>query len=223
MAAAEKGAAGQRRRVGGLEHIVLRRVDQFPLGACETAPEQEDHARTALRDAADDGIREGLPADGAVGGRLAAAHGQDGVQQENALPGPGLQVGTARHADAQVRLDLPENVLQRRRGGHASRNRKRQAHRLPVTVIGILPQDNDLHRRQRGQLEGLENAPARREDHLPGLFLGVQETDKLRKVRFIELALQSLLPAAFYLDVHQNTAWMTSWMSWTYTNSSPLT
>lgn len=41
VAAAEEGATGQRRRVGGLQDMVARPVDQSALAACEIAPKKE--------------------------------------------------------------------------------------------------------------------------------------------------------------------------------------
>ena len=107
MPASEEGASGQGRRVGCLQHIVAAGVDEDLLAPGEIAPEQEDYAFAAVAESLDDSVGECLPAKAAVRSCLARPDCQNGIQQEDALPGPSLQGAVALvYLDSQVVLDF---------------------------------------------------------------------------------------------------------------------
>ena len=78
-------------------------------------------------------------------------------------------------------------------------------------MVWVLAENHYFHLANRGELECTEYLRSGRVDYLSGAFLFVEKTDKLRKVRFVELALQSFFPGFFYLNC-QNTKLITSSM-----------
>ncbi len=80
------------------------------------APHRMNTTRSGLRfDGLDDGVGEALPALPLVGGGLPGPHGQGGVEEEHALPGPAVEAAVVGPLHADVALQLGEDVLQRRR------------------------------------------------------------------------------------------------------------
>ena len=65
--------------------------------------------------------------------------------------------------DAEVALDLLEDVVQRRRHRHARRHREAQAVRLAGAVVRVLAEDHHLHRVERRRVERGEDLRPRRD------------------------------------------------------------
>ena len=71
---------------------MARGVDELRLALGIAAPEDEHKARLLLAERLDDGVGEAFPAPALMGAGLMLAHGEGGVEQEHALPGPACQV-----------------------------------------------------------------------------------------------------------------------------------
>ena len=85
-------------------------VNKALFGAGKVAPQQKYEAGTLFGEGVNDGVCKGLPADLAMGGRLAGAHGEYGVEQKDALIRPMFQAGVGGNGDAQVALQLFEYI-----------------------------------------------------------------------------------------------------------------
>ena len=128
----------------GLEHQMVGVCDELFLAARIAAPEQEDDGPLMRVELLDDGVGEVGPADLAVAVGLTAAHGQGGVEQQDALLGPGDQAAGVRRGQAHIILQLGENILQAGRQRHARPHRKTQPLGLSRAVIGVLPEQDGL-------------------------------------------------------------------------------
>jgi hypothetical protein len=129
----------------------------FPLAFGLGSTEAEDGVRMRPSDVCERLVGERCPPTSlAVRLRLAAAHGQDAVQEEDALLGPGGQITTQCRWDPDVLLECGIDVAQTLRKLHASTDREREAHRSPVGV-GILAYDDDFDLVAWCQLEGFED------------------------------------------------------------------
>ena len=207
-----------------LEHQMLAGIDQRSLAPGVVPPEHEYHSVAVVGDVFYDGVGEFFPSYPFVRCGLSGAHREDRVQQQHALPGPGLEVVGPAHPDAQVALYFLIDVHERGGSGHAVGHREAQAHRLAWIMIRVLTQDNHFDILHRSELEGPENAVSRGIDGLSLLLFGMEIRDKPRKVRLVELTLQGLSPGFFYLYVHfSKMKSMTSFISLTYTKSRPFT
>ena len=120
MAGAKEGAAGQGRGMRRFQHQVFAAIDEHFLLASEAAPEHKNQAFPLIGQAADDGIREGLPADFLVRPRLIAFYREHGVEQEHALFRPVGQVAVAGDGNAQVFFQFLVDILQRWRDADAT-------------------------------------------------------------------------------------------------------
>ena len=124
--------------------------------------------------------------------RLAAAHGEHGVKQQNALLRPARERASARFF-ARVRFDFFEDIDERRRKLHALTHRKRHSVGLTRAVIGVLTEYHDFH-------VVVGNAFERR------IYLGLGRIDcflrvfalyrlgKLRKVRLFVFFFKDFVP-----------------------------
>src|SRR4029450_9560203 len=118
-------------------------VDERRLLLRVAAPQHEDDRFRPGIDDADDGVGEPLPA--AVPMRGGAAHfdRQYAVQQQHALRRPMLEEAMPRWADAEVALQLLEDVDEARRRADIGRHREAEAMRLALAMVGILAEDDD--------------------------------------------------------------------------------
>ena len=93
----------------------------------------------ALTDQLDDGVGEGLPAQPLMGGSLARAYGEGGIEQQHALlyPGEELSAGDDGGA-AEVVGDLSLDIHQARRHGDARGHGEGQTLGLARAVVGVL-------------------------------------------------------------------------------------
>ena len=100
------------------------------------------------------------------------AYRQCGVQQQHALLRPLLQVTAQRGPEPHIVRQFLEDVDERLGEGHAVLHGEAQPVRLPVLMVGILPDDDDLDLVKGGAVEGIEDAWPRRKDAVvPLLFL----------------------------------------------------
>ena len=138
-----------------LQNMMLLRVHARDPLRGGRAPGQEDNAaRPALRDGVDDLLREALPAVAGVAVGLVRAHGQAGVQQEDAAIGPGgEQAAAARRrfeGCGKVVLQAGVDVLERGWGGRGWANGEGEPVGLVDVVVGVLAEDDDFDGRERG-------------------------------------------------------------------------
>jgi hypothetical protein len=70
------------------DDYMLWPADETLLSLSRGAPEEKDHRLRLVVDGLDDAVRELLPALTAVGVRLTRSHGEDGVEEQDALVCP---------------------------------------------------------------------------------------------------------------------------------------
>ena len=157
-------------------------------------PPQDEHdpLRLAVH-GLDDRVGETLPALSLVGGGLPGPHGEGGVEQEDALPGPAVEAAVVGAGHPDVAGQLDEDVLERRREGDAGADAEAQAVGLVGAVVRVLPEDQHLHLGVGRQVEGGEDLVGRRVDR-PAGPLGGDELLELAEVRRIELRPQDGVP-----------------------------
>ena len=119
-----------------------RRIDHLGLLGGGLSPEHEAEAVAMIVQSADGAVGELFPAVVAVRVGLMRAHGEDGVEHEHALPGPGAQIAVVRAGVAVFVVELAKDVHQRRRWFDAPAHRKAETVRLTFAVIGILTQEH---------------------------------------------------------------------------------
>ena len=127
------------------------------------------------------------------------------------LAGPAFEIGPSGHLDSKIVFGFFKNILQAGRSRDSVRYGERQAHRLAGIVVGVLAEYDYLDFVYRSKFESLEDLRSGRVNNLSGPLFLVEITDKLRKVRFVELTLQSFFPGLFYLYC-QNTKSITSFI-----------
>ena len=123
------------------------------LPASRRAPEDEDDALLLVVDRAQHLVGEDLPALALVRRRPGLADRQRRVEQQHTLARPVVEASVAGRRDAQVGLELLEDVLQRRRRWYPPAHREAQAVRLPGAVVRVLAQDHGLDLGVRGQVQ----------------------------------------------------------------------
>ena len=96
--------AGRRQRAG-VGALDRRRAAQHRLEALRVpSPEHRDERLRPLDEGTDRLLRDGLPSVAAMTGRRAGPHGEDAVEQQDALLRPGRQVAVRAGRDAEVGL-----------------------------------------------------------------------------------------------------------------------
>ena len=139
------------------------------------------------------GTGKRLPPAARMGVCRALLHGQHRVQQQHTLSRPQRQVGVCGTAWAKLGLQLLKNVAQARRSLAAVRHREGQPHGLTRLMVGVLPQNDDPHRRHRAGTERGEDVLRRGVD----VFFRRSRRHKgiqLRKVRLCALLRKKQLP-----------------------------
>ena len=78
---------------------------------------------------------------------LALAYGQEGIQQQHALSGPAFQIAVSWRGEIDIGIigQFLVNVSKRRRNLDAFANGKAKTMSLIWTVVGILPDNDDLN------------------------------------------------------------------------------
>ena len=126
-------------------------------------------------------------------------HGQDCIEQKNALLCPWGQIPVVRNRAAEVTVQFLINIDQGRRNADPLMYRKTQTVGLTRPVIGILSENNDFHLFQRCKIERIENITARRVNNMRPVLMN-DRLIKLCIIRLAELRLKSRLP--FTCDCH---------------------
>jgi hypothetical protein len=98
------------------------------------------------------------------------------------------------HVDAQVIMEFPEDVQQRRRGGDPLRYRETEPVSLSPAVVGILSQDDYLHIFKRCPVKSGKNLVPRQINHIGFLFFH-EEILQVFKIGPVEFLHQPLFPA----------------------------
>ena len=111
-----------------------------------STPEHEDDKGRLGLDETEDGLGERLPAELRVAHRFAGTHGEDGIEQQDALVCPRFEVaGGGRAPVGEAACEGGVDGLER--GGRA--DSRRHGEGQPVGVarrgVGILAEDDDLH------------------------------------------------------------------------------
>ena len=150
---------------------------------------------------ADGGIGKFFPSFALVRACLMGTHGKGGVQQQYALVGPTGEVTACGDGGTQVGLYLLEDVLQGRREGDTVVHREAKSVCLSGTMIGILPDNDYLCSVERTKVESIEYQLARRVDGGCPVF-GAHKVGETDEVVFLKLWCEMLLPAFFYLYIH---------------------
>ena len=101
----------QRRRMHRFQNQIPRLVNHIRLATCETAPKHIDEVLALRGQRANGRISKSLPTQLRVAVGLMGAHGERGVEQQNALLGPARQVARRGDGRAEVVVDFLENVL----------------------------------------------------------------------------------------------------------------
>ena len=168
FATEEAGVGGEGGGVRGGEDEVLGGVDEGDFGLGLGAPKEEDDVRATFGDEADEGVGEGFPAFAGVREGGVGVDGEDGVEQEDALLGPGGEVAAVDVGGAaEVGLNLGENVAQGGRGLGGLADGEGEAVGMAGGGIRVLPEDDDA-----GVCEGAEGEGGE-EGLLRGEGLGV--------------------------------------------------
>ena len=181
------------------EHEVSARVDERLFRAGVGAPKDEHDVLPPLADDADDVVGKPRPAAVFVRIGLVRAHGQGRVQQQHALFGPLGKIARAWQGAAQLVVQFFEDIYERRGHGHALLHRKAQPVRLPLVVVGVLPQDHRLHLRERGQLEAVVDVVHVGVDDVVRI-LALQKFADLFIIFVLEEGRERLVPAAAQRD-----------------------
>src|SRR3989344_1571276 len=206
MPANEESVVGRKwRRVRALEHEMLGAVDVRAFLFGVIAPQYEYEVLAQVSKIFYRRIGKLLPPLPLVRARSAGTHRERRVQQENSLRGPARKVGVATHRVPEVRFELLENILERRRRRDARVDRKAQAIGLPRPVVRVLPEYDDLHRLERALVKCAENI-FRSGVHRRFQVLLAYELREIFEVVLLKLAGEFLLPAS--ADFHFSHACM---------------
>ena len=96
--------------------MVWRPVSTSAFFLRADAPHRMNTTRSGLAATAPDHlVGEGLPALALVRRGRVGAHGEGGVEQQHALVRPGVEAAVVGGVDAEIGLELLEDVLERRR------------------------------------------------------------------------------------------------------------
>ena len=123
----------------------------------------------------------------------AGPHGQGGVQQEDPLVCPGLQVAVCRSVPTKIRFQHRMDVPERGRLLDADWDREGQPMRLARVRVGVLSEDHDLDVVEGGQLECPEGLRRRRVDLVLAPLIA-HELEELRPVLLLELPCEAITP-----------------------------
>ncbi len=152
------------------QYAVNGAIDAGAFGLSVVAPKDEHDRRVFTIDAIDDSIGESFPTFAAMRIGASAADGQNGIEEQNALPRPRRQIAVRRNGTADIVMKLFVYVDKRRGGRRRTRNRKAQAVRLILAVIRILSQNDGFRFAMRRQLERVENIAHVGKDFLRSVF-----------------------------------------------------
>ena len=149
----------------------------------------------------DSSIGECLPTQRGMTVRLMCPHGKRSIEQQHALLSPSREVARGGNGRPEVIVYLLENILQRGRKGDTVLHREAQSVRLHWLMVRVLPDDDHLHSVEGTEVKGIEDEAARWIASVLRV-LGTNRIGESDKVGLVELTIQILLPAWFYLDIH---------------------
>ena len=202
MMTAEKSAIGaQRRRVYGSEYQMSGAVDESRLLLCITSPQEENQSVAFGSKSLNHGIGEDFPTVTLVRTCLMCPDRKGGVEQEYALCRPTTQTAALRNGNAEVVVNLFEDVLQRRGMCHTVGNRKAKSFGLSEIMIGVLSENDDFYLVERAEIKRIEDERTGWKAFAVAIFLPDKLSERL-KIRFVKLFLQYCLPTGRYLDLH---------------------
>ena len=107
--------------------------------------------------------------------------------------GPGLQAAVVRDLAAKIRLELLEDIQQRRRRLNAWQNREGKSVRLAGAMIGILTEYDHLRIGIARIMKCIEDRVHVRIDMMGTVFLD-QELPQLTIIRLLQLRIQEFRP-----------------------------
>ena len=178
-------------------------VDERSLLLGIGAPKNEYQMLALFCQGADGGIGKLFPTLALVRACLVGTNRKGGIEQQYALVGPTGEVSAGRDGGTQVGLYLLEDVLQGGWKSYSIVHRKAKAMRLTGTVIGVLANDDYLRLVEWAEVEGIEYQLARRVDGGSPVF-GAHKVGEADEIVLLKFRCQVLLPAFFYLDVHND-------------------
>ncbi len=88
-----------------------------------------------------------------MGSGLPGSHGEGRVEEEHPLRRPGVEAPMGRRLDAEVGLQLLEDVPQRWRLRHARTDGEAEAVGLAGAVVRVLTEDDHLDLLERGEVQ----------------------------------------------------------------------
>ena len=120
VVAPEKTSMGrQRGGVYALKNAILLRVDHGGLALGIVAPEHIHDALFVLGDGLNHCVGKTFPTLSGMGGCFVCPDGQYGVEQQNTLLGPAIEVTAGRYRSTDIGLYLLKNIDQRGRKGYS--------------------------------------------------------------------------------------------------------
>ena len=197
----ESVPSGEGGRMGRGEDEVTRTVDEGALLLCISAPKDEDKPLALGGQGADGGIGELFPPLTLMAASLMGTHGERGVEKEHSLLGPTGEIARLGDGDAQVALYLLEDVDQRGGKCHSIVDGEAEAMGLAGAMIGVLPDDDDLHTVERTKVERIEDEPSGGKDGALSIFL-TNKFGEAHEIVFLKFGGQLLFPAFFNSYVH---------------------
>jgi hypothetical protein len=165
--------------MGGLDDGVAGAVDALPLLACVASEEEKDHAVGLGIEGLDDSVGEALPSPAGVGAGLGGPDGQDGVEEEEPLARPRLEVAVVGDGLAGVISELAEHIAEGRWRRDAGSHGESEAVGLSGLVVGVLAQEDGAHGSEGGQAERLEDLGGGGVDRGAGVLLGEKRLEPL--------------------------------------------
>src|SRR5690606_2729555 len=190
MPVADKAARSRKRRgMRTLQHQMPAPVDKGALLLRIRAPEKKDNIFPLFLQCGDCGVGETLPAAALMGAGARLLDGEDGIQQQNALPRPWKQMSVRRARQAEIAVQFLIDVAKRGRDCNAGRYREAETVRLSRPVIGILPDDDEFDRLERRRIKGGEDVAAGRVDDLSGRLLAAEKRAEFLHIGLLEFSL----------------------------------
>ncbi len=201
-AAEEAAIGGERRGMDGLQHKVTVAVDDGTLALRVGSPQHEDEILPLFGERLDDGVRERLPAASLMTAGVSRIHGERRIQEQHTLIRPRREVAvTIEKRRLVLGFQFLVDVDKRRGYGDAGLDGEAESMRLIGTMIGILPENDDLHLVERRAVERLEDETSRRVDDT----FGIGFADKLRQfheIGTIKLFLENPPPRLVDFHIH---------------------
>ena len=147
----------ERARVRRLNDEMARIRDKAALLPCGTSPKDKGERTLTRTEQPNDVVGEPLPAMPRVGRRGMSAYGQHRVEEQHALPCPRDKAAVCGRRDTEIVLHFLVDVEEGRRRLDANLHGERKPVCLPVTVVRVLPENDDLRIRKARVVQRVEN------------------------------------------------------------------